>query len=587
MADDREALKQQVKEASDIVDVVGKYVSLRQAGPTFKGLCPFHNDTRPSFDVDPRRQRYRCWACGKYGDVFDFIQEVERINFPEALELLAKWAGISTEKLKSSRHNPTRALMLDLMRWAAEQFQKCLLDDPLAEQARRYVGERRLTGETVRRFGLGFAPPHGQWLVEKAAAAGLSFDVLEQVGLIAKRSEGDGHYDRFRDRLMFPVRDARGQTVGFGGRILPSSPKKDAPKYYNSAETVLFSKSQQLYGIDQARDAAVKAGFLAIVEGYTDVLMAHQHGIGNVVATMGTALNERHVQNLRRVVPKVVLVFDADAGGDTGVDRGLQVFVSHDMDLAVATLPPGLDPCDLLVQQGPEPLRLALTNAVDVLEFKLNRVWAQEAASGVEGRRRAVDAVLGILALTPGERTVKLELTINRVAHRLGIKEETLWARLEDLRAGLRERDRPLTPTKAPVTERKAPAPIYERELLEALLAQPDLVAKASAEINPSRLEHPGLRELLEGLYRLQAEGTTPDLDKLRTRIDKPRLIAKALELQERGLAKPDRFAFLEDVLQRFRRKEARRVQQELYSQALGVSDHDAAVALLRRLPRD
>src|SRR5262249_35970788 len=208
--------------------------------------------------------------------------------------------------------------------------------------------------------------------------------------------------DRFRDRVMFPIRDARGQVVGFGGRILPTSLlSARAAKYINSAETALFSKSENLYGIDQARPAAAAAGYLAVVEGYTDVLMAHQVGIPEVVATMGTALNARHVAQLRRFVPRVVLVFDADAGGATGVDRALEVFVSQDVELKVAPLSPGLDPCDLLVQEGPEPLRAALTNAVDVLEFKLNSVLARAGAEGVEGRRKAVEEVLRVIALAP------------------------------------------------------------------------------------------------------------------------------------------------------------------------------------------
>ncbi len=259
------------------------------------------------------------------------------------------------------------------MRWAAEQFQACLLEAPEAEAARVYLGERKLTGETVRKFGLGFAPGNGNWLVKQAALARMSADLLEMVGLIAKRTEDQSTYDRFRDRVMFPIRDVQGRTVGFGGRILPSSPFADrAPKYYNSSETPLFSKSEQLYGIDHARQAATKSGYLAIVEGYTDVLMAHQCGIAHVVATMGTALNARHVGQLRRLAQRVVLVFDADAGGDTGVDRAIEVFVSNDIDLRIAGLPAGLDPCDLLSAQGPEPFRQALEQAVEVLEFKLH-----------------------------------------------------------------------------------------------------------------------------------------------------------------------------------------------------------------------
>jgi DNA primase len=433
--DDRVDLKQQVKAANDIVEVVGGYLNLRPAGPTFKGLCPFHDDHRPSFDVDPRRQRYKCWACGKGGDVISFVQEFERVSFLEALELLARRVGISLEKMRKSPPGPDRASMLDVTKWSAEQFQQCLLESPLAETARKYLGERKLTGEVVRRFGLGFAPPLGDWLVQKAASANIATDLLETVGLIARRDSGGGFYDRFRDRVTFPIRDIQGRTVGFGGRILPSSPSASkSAKYYNSAETPLFSKSEQLYGLDQARQAAAKAGYLAVVEGYTDVLMAQQHGIANVVSTMGTALNARHVRKLRGLVPRVVLVFDADAGGDTGVDRALEVFVTHDLDLRVATLPEGLDPCDLLVQQGPEPFRQALEQAIDVFEYKLQRVWAKEAAAGLEGKTRAVEQMAAILAAASDKRAVTIELMVNRIAHRLQIKEDTIWARVKELR---------------------------------------------------------------------------------------------------------------------------------------------------------
>jgi DNA primase len=483
--------------------------------------------------------------------------------------------------------------MLDVMRWAAKQFHDCLLDSPLAEQARIYLAERELSGETVRRFGLGFAPASWEWLTQRAAEASLSADILEKVGLIGKRKEGPGYYDRFRDRVMFPIRDARGQAVGFGGRILPSSPSStEAAKYYNSSETILFSKSENLYGIDHARDAAVKAGYLAVVEGYTDVLMAHQTGIGQVVATMGTALNERHIQQLRRVVNKVILVFDADEGGDTGVDRALEVFVKSDMELLVARLPEGLDPCDLLAQKGAVPFQSALTEAVDVLEYKLKRVWSAEGTS-VEGRRRAVDAVLGILALAPEARTIKLELMVNRIALRAGLKEENLWARLKELRESQQARERPGTQGQGPPTPEQpqetppVAAARHEVELMEVLLAQPDLVGPARAEIEPGRIEHPRIRLLLEGLYDLHEEGLTPDLDHLRPRIDNPRLLAKAMEWQERGQAKTDRQAYWQDIRARFRQLRAQSLKLDLKSQLHAAGDHAAAVEVLRRVQNE
>ena len=589
MADDRVALVKTIKEANDIVDVVGACVALRPAGQTYKGLCPFHDDSRPSFDVDPRRQRYRCWACGKYGDVITFVQEFERVDFREALELLARRAGITLEKKGASPHNQGRALMLEVVRWAAEQFHQCLLDAPQAEAARQYLGERRLTGDTVRRWQLGFAPPSGNWLVQRAGQARVAFDLLEKVGLIARRQEGEGHYDRFRDRVMFPIRDARGQAVGFGGRILPTSPlSARGPKYYNSSETPLFSKSELLYGLDQAKQAAAKDGYLAVVEGYTDVLMAHQHGVRPVVATMGTALNARYVAQLRRFAPRVVLVFDADDGGEAGVDRALEIFASQEVDLAIATLPDGMDPCDLLVARGPGPFQAALAGAVDALEFKLNRVLAREGGHGVEGRRRAVDAVLAIIALAPelpGQAgAVKRQLMVSRIAQRLALKEETIWARLEELRQARQRGGARGRPADEEPPARKAPAPRVERELLQVLLAEPGMVPQAAAEVAPEHLTHPGLRKLLEGLYRLQAAGVAPELDALRPQIDNPALAACALQLQEVGRLAPDRAALLRQVLAEFRNRRLQPVKQELHNQLHAADDHAQAVELLRRL---
>jgi DNA primase len=588
LADDR---VKQVKQANDIVDVVGGYLALRPAGGTYKGLCPFHDDSHPSFDVDPRRQRYRCWACGKYGDVISFVQEFEHVGFPEALELLARRAGIMLDAPAVAR-SESRAHLLDIMRWAAKQFHECLLDSPLAEEARKYLGERGLKGDTVRRWGLGFAPASGQWLVDLARANNVSFDLLEKVGLIAPRNQGEGYYDRFRDRAQFPIRDVRGQCVGFGGRILPGSPLASrAPKYYNSCDTPLFSKSEHLYGLDQARQSAEKAGYLAIVEGYTDVLMAHQLGVCQVVATMGTALNDRHVRQLRRFVPRVVLVFDADAGGEQGVDRALELFASNDMELAVATLPAGLDPCDLLVKEGADPFCRVLESAVDALEFKLSVMVAREDATSVEGRRRIADAVLGVIALVtplPGDPgAIKTELMVTRISRRLALKEETVWARLHELRNSRRQsgpdRARPAASPERPARA-AAPAAVEERRLLEVLLAEPDLVGKAKASVPTDEIAHPGLHRLLEGMYALHAAGEAPTLDRLRQDLEEhPLLVNKAFQLLDAGSARADLAKELDGLVAYFRRRREMSVKEDLQSQLHAARDEQTALELLRR----
>jgi DNA primase len=594
VAEDRVALTRQVKEASDIVAVVGSYLALQSAGKVYKAICPFHNDTRPSLQVDPHYQNYRCWACDKKGDVFTFVQEMEKVDFREARELLARRAGINLDGEPGP--NLARLRLLEAMRWAEDAYRECLLDSPLGEQARVYLSERRLEGATVRAFGLGYAPLAGDWLARRAQQDGQAWETLLEVGLLSERKEVQGFYDRFRDRVMFPIRDVRGQTVGFGGRILPASPYATrSPKYYNSSDTPLFTKSELLFGLDLARHAGAAEGYLAVVEGYTDVMMAHQHGVTNVVATMGTALNAKHVYQLRRYAPRVVLVFDADAGGLTGVDRALELFVSQDVELSIAALPEGLDPCDLLVAQGADPFKHALKNAADALDFKIDRLLARDDYAGIAGTKRLVDAVLGILALAPEmpgkSGQVKRELILTRLAHRLGLRLETVWARFGELREARKKevvRAAPELPAAetAPAAPTSGPAPPLERQLLELLLADPALVPQAAREVQPDDLTHAGLRKLLSGLYQLRAMGEPPELDGLRAVVNSPALIAWAMDHAEVGRAIPDRPHWLRRVLDEFRAKREALGTGRLRHELNAASDHESAIELLRQLQK-
>lgn len=581
-----------VKEASDIVDVVGSYISLRPAGQqTFKGLCPFHDDHRPSFDVDPKRGRYRCWSCGKYGDVITFVQEYEKVEFAEALEILAKRAGINLEKSENLVQNRLRGSMLDSVRWASDQYHQCLQESPLAAEARSYLSSRGLEDEIIRQFGLGFAPRRGDWLLELAHNDGVDVGMLEQVGLIGRKTDKPGLYDRFRDRIMFPIRNVLGNTVGFGGRIMPSSPFVDkAPKYYNSSDSPLFSKSEQLYGIDQARNSIGKAGYLAVVEGYTDVMMAHQMGVGNIVATMGTAINARHLRQLRRWTSKVVLVFDADAGGEQGVDRALELFVTNDMDLAIATLPEGLDPCDMLLNDGPEAFQEVLKGAVDALEFKLSSILAEISRDGasVETKRKATDSILSVLARIPVESSpssqLKMQLMLGRIGKRLGLSDETLKSRVNELRPKTESRKVDTNIINTNEESRRAKPVPEEKELVEVLLANPDLVFRAKQDLSIDDLNHPGLRQIVSILFDLLDEKRTPDLDAVRARMGDSPIGSRLLDLADQGRRNPEPMAWYGNILERFNERKVKPVVRILQDQLHAENDHEAAIELLRKL---
>jgi DNA primase len=581
-----------VKQANDIVDVIGEYLQLRKQGRVYKALCPFHDDHNPSLTVDSTRQSFKCWACGKGGDVITFVMERERVDFLEALHILARRANISLGR-GDPKQGQQRLQMLDLMKWAEEQYHKFLTEASGAKAAREYLAERKLSIETINRYQLGHAPDDWNWLSPRALKAGWSSELLVTVGLSGQRESDNSLYDRFRDRVIFPVRDVRGRTVGFGGRVLPSSnPPPEIPKYYNSSATPLFSKSENLYGLDQARAAGEKAGYLAVVEGYTDVLMAHQAAVLPVVATLGTALNVRHIAQLKRFVPRVVLVYDADAGGQGGVDRALELFVSQDVDLAVATLPTGLDPCDFILKEGPDAFRAVLDNAINALDYKLSRAFTPERMASIEGRRQALEEILQVLAKAPElpgpGAQVKRELIVTRISQQAGVKEETVWQRLRELRQTQRpagEQNLYSREGEAPAEPQQAPAPRVERELLAVLIAEPTLVTRATEEIEPEEITHPGLQRLLKELYRLREAGVLPDVNRLRGMLtDNNRLAEAVLVLEAEGQAVPERAVLLDECIEAFRRKRMAPEVNEIQGQLKSVTSGPPPVELLRRL---
>ena len=444
-------VKEQVRQATDIVDLVGRYLPLRRQGRIYVGTCPWHDDSRPSLQVNPERQSWKCWVCDIGGDVFSFIMQHERIGFREALELLADRAGIPLRAAAEAKIVPgspqDKKTLYQSMQWAAQQFQQCLLLAPEAEAARRYVEERGLTPQSVERFGLGFSPDGWQWLLDRARGKGFSPQVLEAVGLCGRSSNTGRYYDRFRGRLIFPIRDVQGRTIAFGGRILPGASGDNPAKYINSPETKLFSKSDNLYALDLAREriAKMREGEkeIVVVEGYTDVIMAHQVGVDHVVAVLGTALGPRHIQLLRRFVDRVILVLDGDEAGQRRTNEILELFVAAQIDLRILTLPEELDPCEFLLERGAEPFLQMLGGAVDALEHK-----TRTATRGIDLMRethqanQALEDILSTIAKAPAQSTggaadtrLREQQFLSRLARQFGLAEEELRSRVHELRA--------------------------------------------------------------------------------------------------------------------------------------------------------
>ena len=332
-------LKEQVRSAVDIVDLMGSYLEMRRQGRNYVALCPWHSDTKPSLNINPERQSWKCWVCDDGGDIFSFMMKREGVGFREALELLADRAGIEIQRAQpvavgSPSHKPT---LFRVMEWAETQFHQCLLSDASAEPARVYLRDRGITEENWKKFHLGFAPGGWQWLADRAAAVNFGNDLLMAAGLLTHNQEKARTYDRFRERVMFSIRDPQNRPIAQGGRILPGA--EEGAKYINSPETRLFSKSDNLYALDVARDTIVADKHAIVVEGYTDVIMLHQHGIGNAVAALGTALGPRHIKVLRRYTDRVTLVLDGDDAGQRRSNEVLEMFVASPIDLRIVTLP--------------------------------------------------------------------------------------------------------------------------------------------------------------------------------------------------------------------------------------------------------
>lgn len=436
------SLKDQVLAATDIVAVVGERVQLTRKGREFVGLCPFHADHNPSMSVSPSKQIFRCWSCGAGGDAITFLRRLDNLGFREVLQLLAQRAGIplTANTAADARAAQLREQILAAVRWAREHFIRNLQTTPGGVRAKQYALQRGLTDQSIERFGLGLAADSHDDLVGAGRRAGLSAEVLQQAGLVGT-SENGRLYDRFRNRLIFPIHDALGRVVAFGGRALGD----DRAKYLNSPETVLFSKSRILYGLDLARRPIETARSAIVVEGYMDTVMLAQYGFDNVVATLGTALTDTHGQLLCRHATSIYLCFDSDAAGVRAAERGIEVMLSAQADVRVVVLSDGKDPADALLAHGADGFRAQLSDALGALEFKWRQTLRSFDDGDARGRRRAVESFLGFLAgASSGGRVDPLQqdLLIGRVSELLGIPSEEVFERLNQFR---RNRYRPET----------------------------------------------------------------------------------------------------------------------------------------------
>ncbi len=385
------SIKRQITDRVDIVELVSEHVTLRRSGRRWLGLCPFHAEKTPSFTVSPDRGSFKCFGCGKGGDIFSFVELREHLTFGESLRILADRAGIDLGADSGrGKAGPGRADLAKVNAWATKFFRAELNHETKGESARKYLQGRNISDETAERFSLGLATGNGGALIRAASAAGFDTPLLLAADLVRSSDRGD-LYNTFRDRLMFPIRDATTRVSGFGGRTLVD----DRAKYLNTRQNVLFEKGRGLYGIDVARDAMVKLGRAVVVEGYTDCLAAHQAGFCEVVATLGTALTDSQVDLLRRYCEELILLFDSDEAGEAAADRAIRIAFPRCVKVRLARLADGKDPAEFLERGGASEFSDLLNGAPDALEFKWLQTRERFGANVSNAKRR--EAVLDFM----------------------------------------------------------------------------------------------------------------------------------------------------------------------------------------------
>lgn len=407
---------EQIKSRLNIVEVVQGYIKLQKAGVNFKAICPFHSEKTPSFFVSPSRDSWHCFGCGKGGDIFSFVMEIEGAEFPEALKILANRAGVELKPI-DRKYQTERSRLLKLMEEAKNFYEKELKKD---KKVIEYLKERGLKGKTAKEFGVGFATEGWRNLYNFLKSKDYSESEMEKAGMMVKSDKG--YYDRFRNRIMFPVFSSGGQVVGFSARIFGEESEKSGGKYINTPQTILYDKSRILYGFDRAKNEIRKKDNCILVEGQMDVIMSHQAGITNTVAVSGTSLTSEHLRTIKRLTDNLTIAFDKDEAGKGAAGRGIDSALAEGFEVRIAIIPSGKDPADA-VKENPKEWEGAVAGAKNIIEFYLEFL---------ENRKDIEKIVLPYVAILPGE--MEKAHWVNEIAKHLHIKEDAVWLDLKKIK---------------------------------------------------------------------------------------------------------------------------------------------------------
>jgi DNA primase len=575
---------EQIRAASDIVEVVGSYIPLKRAGGNFVALCPFHREKSPSFNVNPHLQIFHCFGCHKGGDVFTFVKEYESVDFPEAVRRLAERARIPLEYELGAAEQQSRGLkekLLEVHEQITQRWQNALANEASGQIARDYLARRGVSAEAIQIFRLGYAPDAWDDTVNWARSKGFESDLMEKAGLILHKEETDHNYDRFRGRLMFPICDEQGRVVGFSGRVLTGDEK--TAKYVNSPETAIFTKSKIFFGLDKSKRALLDSQSAIVCEGQLDLIACFMAGVQNVVAPQGTAFTGDHARILKRYVEEVVLCFDSDVAGQNAAVRSLDHLLASELAVRVAVIPAPDDPDSFIKTRGGDEFKKLIADAAGFYDYYLERLCRENDVTTDRGR-------LGVLrdmaeAVTKSRNGVLIDKYAQKTALRLGVTPDAVRLEFKKTSVAKPVRSAPAEDTQPEPEAVVARPSASEVWLLKVLLMHQDVAGWAISHLDPAWIEHPLVKQAVTQLLQIHREQSWQSLAAFLADCPNPQLQQLITEVSTTDKPVPNPEIQLKDIATRLRNqfitRQIARIVQQLADPAL---DDEQRVSLLHQL---
>lgn len=576
---------EQIRSSSDIVGIIEEHVPLKRSGKNYIGLCPFHPEKTPSFSVSPEKQIYHCFGCGEGGNVFSFLMKFNNLSFPEAATQLGKRYGITVPARVRGRRgsiheiqNDNREKYFGLSRFAAEYFHQNLLKEKCGQAARDYLHSRNISSDTIEKFLVGYADKNWDSLLIYFRKKNADLKELEKTGLIKSKESGTGYYDRFRDRIIFPITTHENKICGFGGRDISLNEK--APKYINSPESVIYNKGNILFGFDLARENIRKNGFVVIVEGYFDLLSLYQRGFKNVVATCGTALTNRQAGLIRRFTDNVILLFDSDEAGYKATTRGFEVLLEYSLKVKVVDLPENTDPDNFINQFGLDQFQEKIKKSSPFIEYLANKLVNKVNLNSLEERVNSANTILPFLAKI--KNSVERTEYLSKLAEIFRVSEKSF---LEELRKAIEGKKTNIAPNNLAKAQNRS-FDWIERNLIRLILLNPENIEKVKIKINSSYFSDTYLKKIIEFLFGLTVpkEQLSPQKIVELFPMERDRKIVTELLMEAIEFDDPDKA--MEDLIRSIIKKAKQKEIEDLKKQRLEAANF-MKIAEFQKLDKD